>query len=137
MRVAALLLVLVGSGCTLIVGTDARQVADDAATDSSAGTQPDASPDARPPDAPQEPGPDADGAPDVSTCDVPGCNAAHASCKSTCEDAASVCVADCNSGGGDIKSCASACTKQEQHCYATCQSICNTCVKGCGPPCPP
>ncbi len=129
MRTAVLLLVALGSGCTLIVGTDARHVADDAGPEAPAAPQPDASaPDAPPP----KPGPE-----DATTCNVLACDATQASCKSSCEDAASVCLADCTTDGGDEKSCASACTKQEQHCATTCQSICNTCVKGCGPPCPP
>lgn len=134
MRVAVLFaLGLVG--CTLVVGTDPREIEDgDAAPppgSDAAAAPPDASPiDASPIDAPQK----VDAA---DACDVPACLSTHVACKSTCADEQSLCVAACGGGQDEEKTCTDACAKKETQCDQACETQCNACVKGCSGPCPP
>ena len=124
------------AGCSLVVGTDPREIDDgDAASppppgDDAAALQADA--------APVDAGPDVaskvDGA---DACDVPACLSTHVACKSTCADEQSLCVATCGGDPEEQKSCTDACAKKTTQCNQTCLSQCNACVKGCSGPCPP
>ena len=134
MRSFVVFVITCAGGCTLLVGTDPRYVADageEATTDAS---------DGRAGEAPKkEPIDDAgsfEAAPAAPTCDLARCYDDQQICKGACDQQDLACLANC-SGGGDEKSCTSACGKKQKQCDDACLTTCNACVKGCAPPCPP
>ena len=134
MRSFIVFVIACAGGCTLLVGTDPRYVADGG--QEAAGDASDGNPSEPPKKEPIDDAASPEAARAPPTCDVGRCYEAQQICKGACDQQDLACLASCN-GGGDEKSCTSTCSKKQKQCDDACLTTCNGCVKGCAPPCPP